>query len=797
MGGINWNEMTNPETLPRVGYIPSLVLPTVFSDALTYAEVQGRIVKSLNMTIEAVNELAGNVSKSVQEIIRNAKVPAYFNLLHNGSVLVDTDNWYLEDPDGLYNALSEGKLCILEVNCTFNNDGYAVPDADNHVKFLLMQVNEAIDGTNFIKTVAFVNIDEYLSTRIAEFTLTKSGSTVTAQTTMLFEVKLVSQDTIDKVNNNCRNKVLIYVGGVAVPGTSGEYIELIANGTIADLSTYFACVDGVAIYASNVCPCIVVDGNNGNVGVLTYGGAINPWVRIYSVGICIFDGVNGDIGDLANTVNSLERRVGDDEATVSSLAGTVGTLRDDVDGLETDVSALDDSVVKFTTQSLTSSQKNIARNNIESVARFNPIMRGLLTFMSTYYNLTMQFDDEAEVKTLVISGEGDKPIVRGIHDPVENDDVATKQYVDSHGGGGGSSSHAVLYVGQDLTENEKRIARENIDAMSVNNPRAIDSLTLSQSSGTAVSASVAASAGQDIVTMLGDNGDVIVRGVANPAQATDVANKRYVDAIKNFYIEVGYDGYYWTTDKTQQEILDAISAKKVMIAVMYSVPWQDLDGAQIVLTACKIANSDAQDVLMGSIPECYSFPNPMNVIIDYTPAGYATWRMAPATYNPNVRKIRYLAEDGCYVEMYTDEDDSLTLIAVDDGEAPYKPIIRGIGEAVQDDDAVSKGLLVSKMPFYVTFEGDTSDSNAVCNRTLTEVLNAITAGRSIVPRWYDRANTTFYYLNVLSVVTGVNQEFVAQCVKHDVTGGSDLVNMIITCGIDTNNPYVHIYTPHL
>lgn len=795
MGGINWNEMTNPETLPRVGYIPSLVLPTVFSDALTYAEVQGRIVKSLNMTIEAVNELAGNVSKSVQEIIKNAKVPAYFNLLHNGSVLVDTDNWYLEDPEGLYNALSEGKLCILEVNCTFNNDGYAVPDADNHVKFLLMQVNETIDGTNFIKTVAFVNIDEYLSTRIAEFTLTKSGSTVTAQTTMLFEVKLVSQDTIDKVNNNCRNKVLIYVGGVEVPGTSGEYIELIANGTIADLSTYFACVDGVAIYASNVCPCIVVDGNNGNVGVLTYGGAINPWVRIYSIGICIFDSVNGDIGDLANTVNSLERRVGDDEATVSSLAGTVGTLRDDVDGLEVDVSALDDSVVKFTTQSLTSSQKNIARNNIESVARVNPIMRGLLTFMSTYYNLTMQFDDEAEVKTLVISGEGDKPIVRGIHDPVENDDVATKQYVDSHGGGG-STENAVLYVNQSLTDNQKMTARGNIGALEKNNPTAIDSLTLSQSGGTAVSASVAASAGQDIVTLVGDNGDVIVRGIANPAQATDVANKRYVDTMRNFYINLGYDGYYWTTSRTQQEILDALQNQKVIIAVMDSVPWQDLDGTLVVLTVCGVDTANGY-ALIGTIPAVEPFVNPQNVIVDYHSAGYATWKLETPIYNPYVRKIRYLAEDGGYVDMYTDDDDCLKLYAKDDGDEVYKPILRGVGYAEEEFDAVNVGYLNDKMPLYVTFEGDTNDSNAVCNKDLTEVLNAFTAGRTVIARWYDRANTTYYYLNVLSVTTGVNREFVAQCVKHDVTGGSDLVNKIITCGIDTNNPYVHIYTPHL
>ena len=789
---VNYDPARNPETLPQIGYLPAIALPTVFNDALTYAEYLGKVVALLNKTTTAVNELSGNVSKSVQEIIKNAKVPAYFNLLHNGSVLIDTDNWYLENPEGLYNALSEGKLCIVEADCAFNSDGYAVPDADNHVKFILTQVNESIYDGDFIKTISFVNIDEYLSTRIAEFTLTKSGSNITAQTNMLFEVKLVSKDTVDTMNNTTRNKVMLYTGASPIPDTAEQYIELTSNGTFYDLSEFFACVEDVAIYASTVCPCVVLDVNNGNIGILTYGDALNPWVRIYSTGLCTLSGVNNDISSIEDDLENLTGRVGSAEGTISSLSYSLSALNGRVTELNTDLTGLDESVVKFIQQSLDSSQKSIARNNIEAVARVNPVMRGILTIMSTYYNLTAAFDDTSEMKILVISGEGDKPIIRGIRDPLNDDDVATKGYVDNNGGGGGGSPNAVQYVPQTLSDSQQLTARVNIQALEKNNPSAIDSLTIQQGSGTAVTATVNAVAGTDYVNLVGDNGNPIIRGVANPLGANDATNKQYVDSIKPFIVDLYYDGYNWETDTSNNAILTAMTKKQPIIGYIAGGIWQGAEDAYILFDEYSPNGQDYFVAWTTVNGDMFNKAGDVVVYLKLTDNG-VTWGFVTNTNPVTTRELTLVNQTlGGYINA-VNRNECLELGARDSNNLGYDPIVKGVGDPLAYNDAANKKYVDDNKPYIVTFEGTTENTDAVCNRTLTEVLDAISAGRHIIVRWYDRGNLTYYYANLTRVKPTTNKEFVAQCVTYTETGASGLVQKVITCGIDTNNPYVHVY----
>ena len=105
---VNWYNRLNPQTIPYLRYIPEIALPTVFGDALTYMEQVGKVNATINKVITEFNDLAQDVINSVAETIRDTKLPVYGNMVYRSSPFVTPNNWSLENPEEILEAVENG-----------------------------------------------------------------------------------------------------------------------------------------------------------------------------------------------------------------------------------------------------------------------------------------------------------------------------------------------------------------------------------------------------------------------------------------------------------------------------------------------------------------------------------------------------------------------------------------------------------------------------------------------------------------------------------------------------------------
>lgn len=102
--------------------------------------------------------------------------------------------------------------------------------------------------------------------------------------------------------------------------------------------------------------------------------------------------------------------------------------------------------------------------------------------------------------------------------------------------GGGSTEGCVRFdEEQELTNDEKALARQNIDAVESTDAQIEGSLTLQNTGETAIIIECDTSGSspniQDILAFEGENSDVILRNIGSPINTKDVANKFYVDNL--------------------------------------------------------------------------------------------------------------------------------------------------------------------------------------------------------------------------------------------------------------------------
>jgi hypothetical protein len=263
----------------------------------------------------------------------------------------------------------------------------------------------------------------------------------------------------------------------------------------------------------------------------------------------------------------------------------------------------------------------------------------------------------------------------------------------------------------------------------INNPAAVDTLTLQQGSGTSVTASVSASAGVDIIQLTGDNQYRVLRGLSDPLDNTDAVPKSYADIAMPFVITLDYDTVNYSTDVTRDEILAALNSHRRIVGYFSdqnNVP-QQLVGGSVDLTCHDPAGAQAGQRLVGLFVGDWGLSS---IEVDFANAGYATWR-----------------------------------------------------EAMPD-----VGL-----PMHVTFTGTTVAGSAHSSVDFGTLINAVRTKRVIAPRYLDDINNVYYNLVTARYVTeGAGQVYVAQGVFYNESGTGAL-EKVITCKQDSSGCYIYIH----
>ena len=522
--GTNWFPGNNPESIPRYGYIPKIALPTVFGDALSYLEMIGRYNAEFNKAIDGINKLAENIETEVQNSVENAKIPVYAELVNNGSNIISPNNWSVDNPKALYDAMGAGKLCILHGNLSFNIDGLPVVQETNNMYFILTQFYQiAVSNNSTNVYTVFVNYDE-THVRYVKMNLYKDNGLYTSEITDMKEVHLPTDIEFEQIDNLFKKCVFLYKGRENIPDEQGQYIELMENATENDLSRFFVVQTGGSMYVPECTPAVCVDCENGNVGELRYGGNSTPWARVYSYGIKLNSNFAGAIAHLTEVDGELLDAISANSHAISNVNERVDGVVDDLTALGENVDSKDGENVKYTVQNRTTAEKERARANIGAAPTDNPVFTGELALgngfgASVLFNVTTQ----GGVTALDFS---QSPVrIKGVLSPVNEQEVATKGYVDYAVG----DVDAVKYSVQDKTDNERRVARENIGALSAASPYAYNTLSVENNDIVMVFEPGRVS-GNKALTLAGTSGDTIIAGVGTPVENNHAANKAYVDS---------------------------------------------------------------------------------------------------------------------------------------------------------------------------------------------------------------------------------------------------------------------------
>lgn len=525
--GVNWIPGVNPESIPRLRFVPAIALPTVFGDALSYMEQVGKVNAAINGVIDNVNNLANDIVGAVAESIEGARIPVYGRLVYNQGEILAPENWSLENVNEVYQALQAGKLVILTANCDFNDDGYAVYDSEYKQMFVLTQYY----ATNFENTVIiytkFINFTE-TELRWVDIEFRVTSSSVTAEIQNFQELGLPTSDRMEALKALVGKKVMLYKGDPATPAEEGQYVELTANGTLYDLKRMFVVNNEDNLYANEICPCVCVDLANGYVGVLKFGTPLNPWVRLYSVGLKIRSDIDATIGDIEDEIQGLSENFGSTALVVERLVDDVDTVNSQMSLLGGEITGLDASVVKYEPQERDAREKRYARENIDAMSATGPVMRGTVSLVDDYNNVIEYVLDNNGAYNFLLFERGN-PIIRGVHDPLIDTDVATKRYVDH---AIPDLATAVLFVEQTLSDGQQSQARTNIGAVGSNNP-AFTGVPTIEHSDVVLGLNIGRNNGRKVLYFTGSAGNTVLRNVAAPVNDEDAANKRYVDSVVN------------------------------------------------------------------------------------------------------------------------------------------------------------------------------------------------------------------------------------------------------------------------
>ena len=521
--GVNWLPGRNPETMPRLCYIPKICLPTVFGDALSYMEMVNQINYHFNEAIDNINKLAENITEVVQESIEGAKIPVYANLVHNGSHIISPNNWNIDKPENIWDGMAAGKMCILFGQLAFNVDGVPVVQENNNMYFILTEFYQtSMDSNNSTARATFMSYD-YQNVRYLDMQFVKTGGNVTSEVIAFTQYALPTTEDFNAIYSMFKRDVSVYKGAVRIASREGEYIELTDNATTADLSEYFVVQTGGTFLAPNCAPCIVVDYYNGRVGELKYGGDATPWARIYSTGVRMGDELYEYIRDVNQSIDDINVDINGISGNIATLEGEIDNLGDAIDDVSDTVDALDAETVKCVEQNLTSGQKEIARNNIDAPSTQNPVFTGELV-LDSGYGASVNFTVTKVDGRTVLYFDPVRVQINGLLDPTSAQMAATKNYVDN----AVDAVDAVKYSVQQPTDAEKEIARENIGAVGAYNPHFFEALYVEGTNRT-LALSVSSQDSGTVVLLGGTYGDKIVRNVADPIANNDAANKLYVD----------------------------------------------------------------------------------------------------------------------------------------------------------------------------------------------------------------------------------------------------------------------------
>ena len=726
--GVNWLPGMNPETMPRLCYVPKIALPTVFGDALSYMEMVNQINYHFNQAIDGVNKLAEDITVTVENAIKDAKIPVYANIVHDDSNIISPNNWNVDDPKAIFDGMSAGKMCILFGHVGFNGDGVPVVQNKNNMYFVLTEFYQNVVGSNSTTARAvFVNYDDAY-VRYLEIQFEVDHGDVTSEVLTFTEYALPTTEDFDLVYKLMNKDVCVYKGDTRIGATEGQYIELTDNGIGVDLSDDFVVQDDSEMYATECAPCVVIDYMNGRLGQLKFGGNETPWVRIYSYGVTLF---NDAVRTNSDSISALSLEVAGQGETITTQGGLIDTANGNIATLRTDVDNLDGDVVKYTSQSKTSSEKAIARNNIEAVARRNAVVYDSFTIFGSYWTIHAAFNETQVAKTFELDGDGGDPIIRGVADPVNDNDVATKKYVDDHTSGSESSLNAVSYNAQSPSESEKATARTNIGAVANENGTIVGTLSLQSGDTNAVALAAGQVGSDDTLTFTGDNGDVIVRGVKTPAQNNDAVNKAYSDLNKPLVINLQYDGYSYYTDATGNQVRAAISNRRPIYGVLSDTRFPYLDGAVVAFSLMNPTGS-AEGYLNAFIE---SEGGKYEVIVEFATAAsvrYYINTVSDGTVDSIVLTDRQQSE--YFVEVTFEQD---TIILASMGDEDYPVILYNLRDGADPKCAATKGYVDGKyVPYNIAINGaenawtGTKGGTAITN--LASVISAFSTGAKVI-----------------------------------------------------------------